>query len=167
MLRLICCDWGASILIFIKSAVFCFSSSFIDTYILTGQREPNYLPSSHLWSWRALLKWLAAEMHTDIYLSFMRATLVPPTVISKLISCTDSPRVPAVASSCQGMKLAAPSCGRRDEIEKRNKAQNTISNLTPSLTSDEPWSGTELMPDLDTSQSGRKLSCWLSESFRP
>lgn len=50
---------------------------FTDTHILTGHRESNYLPTSHLCSWRALLKWLAAEMHTDIYFSFMRATLIP------------------------------------------------------------------------------------------
>lgn len=50
---------------------------FTDTHILTGRRESNYLPTSHLCSRRALLKWLAAEMHTDIYFSFMFATLIP------------------------------------------------------------------------------------------
>lgn len=48
---------------------------FTDTHILTGHRESNYLPTSHLCSWRALLKWLADEMHTDMYFSFMCATL--------------------------------------------------------------------------------------------
>lgn len=50
---------------------------FTDTHILTGHGESNYLPTSHLCSWRALLKWLASEMHTDIYFSFMCATLIP------------------------------------------------------------------------------------------
>lgn len=160
----------ASLLIFIKSSMFCqvkytFSGSFY-RYTYFNRTEGAQLfalfslvilesPTQVIGCWNA---------HWHLFAIHVWHTYFQPTVISKLISRTDSPRVPAVAA-CQGMKLVTLNYGRKDKKEK--KTQNTISNLTPSLTFDEPWSGAELMPDLDTSKSGRKLSRCMSESFRP
>lgn len=59
------------------------------------------------------------------------AHLLPSTVISKLISCTDSPQVPT------GTSRRGDEAGKLQRGTKKT-AEIAISNLTPSLTSDEP-----------------------------
>jgi len=66
----------------------------------------------------------------------------PPTVISELISRTDSPRVAAV-TSCQGMKPVTGGGGMHEE------KQFLISHLHLVLMSPE---AAELMPDLEPSE---------------
>lgn len=125
---------SASLLIFIKHPMLCRGEVHLpwllltSTHVLMAQGESNCLPSPHSCSSRAPLKWLAAEMHTDVCFSFSFAALLPnQQSFSKLISRTGSPWVPALTSH-QNVKLV----NSKLLTEKEGK--------TPLLTFDEHWS---------------------------